>query len=223
MPRTLALTLTMLAACAAADTALPPDADKAYRAYVAALAKTYVAETPRLLKTLKAQETTMRKKDPAAADAVAALATKVEKAGVFEDLAPLVVAGDLLPDGTNPTDALIGTWDFIPTGYVIAGNQTYTFTRDHTLVLTTTSPASSYSNTFPWEMKDGAVVVNLAPGGAQMGAGRSQIRTMTIKMPVPANGRVLVSQHDILRDGANNVDSTTSGTLTRHVEQHTKR
>ncbi|MCF1193512.1 hypothetical protein LRR18_18125, partial [Mangrovimonas sp. AS39] len=89
----------------------------AYRAYLAALAKTYQAETAKLEATLK-KEAGASKKDPVATAAIEALQAKLAKHEHLDDFAALV-KGDLLDAGkiTGGVDQLFGTWSETPTTF----------------------------------------------------------------------------------------------------------
>lgn len=175
---------------AAGEAPLPPKLDAAYRAYLAALAKTYQAETAKLDATLK-KEAAAGKRDPTLAAAVEALQAKLAKHEHLDDFAALV-KGDVLDAGriAGGADQLIGTWDEKPTTFrTLATTQIVIQPKGRALVRSVNAGAISEQSA-SWEVvtKDGAQVFVLYRSEVrdEKSLNRGAYAVNEITLPLPA-------------------------------------
>lgn len=175
----LVLACHQLVAASEPEAPLPPKLDQAYRAYLAALAKAYQAETAKFEAAIK-RESAAAKRDPELAAAIEVLRARVEKGQQLVDLANLV-SGDLLDPARilGDVDALLGVWvRSIPTfttTFEIKQKGTGTVTW---LVNTTKSSAP-----LTWQRTEAGVVVT-TPRHAMS----SETTTYTFPLPLPLSG-----------------------------------
>jgi hypothetical protein len=212
MIRTIPLLFLTLALFAADPPPVPAAADQAYRAYLAAVSKVYTTETAKVKKTLLTQEATLRRKDPAAADQVKGLIDKIEAGGALTDIA----AGDLLGDAGS-AEALMGTWDYTPTGYTTMGNYVYTFKPGGIALQTWTTTSQTVTRTFKWAVHEGSFVVDMTEPGITYGPGSVHSMIGSIKLPVP-KGPIMFPIREKTTSPQGNSDLSMLGTLARHTE-----
>lgn len=224
MNRMTLIVLLCSSACAgfAADAdpdALPPEATKAYQTYLAAVAKANAQEAARLNRSLKYLEANLRRKDAAAADRVRDLMVRVDGGCGFDDLARAAANGDLLGDGPVSVEALLGAWDYHPTGYVYGGNARfeYTFQRDGIAVITSISDNGKTTYRQHWTLEKN--VFTVVEANSQGANNTSYQRTLTIKLPIPASGEPQVSIYEKSNTGQSESESTRQGTLSRKVDK----
>jgi hypothetical protein len=191
MHHILTLLILCCAAMHAADSALPPKVDQAYRAYLAALAKAYQSETTKINAEL-ARDAVAAKKDPDALAAITALQEKIKAGKQLGDLGELVGAaggGDLITSPekiTGGLEALYGKW-------AIQGNMgfdewTITYKPNGTAIMSMVTKTSRSDYTYNWKFKDGVVRVD----GTQ---GPVTSVYWDVPLPLPMTGPATVTRH----------------------------
>lgn len=195
----------ILAACAtitAAEAPLPPKADAAYRAYLAALAKTYQSETAKLEAALK-REAAAAKKDPAATAAIDALQARMAKHEHLDDFAALV-KGDLLDAGkiAGGADQLIGTWAETTTTFRSLQVTEITIQpKGRALIRYSTPGGSSSEQSADWAVvtRDGAQVFVLYRSTARSEADiqRGAFTVSEIPLPLPVGADIVATYKSV--------------------------
>lgn len=168
--------------CAGEATPLTPNADKAYRAYLAAMIKAQQAEAAKLDAALKKEIATANaKKDAATVAALTALQEKAKSGRLIGDIIDSTT-GDLMGDGQvkGGVEALYGRWDLGSLSAEPGWENSITIKPNGTAVFTVSQPDTKVVNETTWSVVDSVFVTFNGSTG----------RTWKIKLPVPLSGPI---------------------------------